>query len=401
VADRWQAAMARSNFPEVGGAMKDDRESKIPQDPLDEPVPRESSAESALRRIMPDVERQLATAEASARLAVESILHDLKVSQTMYAREFLRDLNVSQALYAREFLHDLNISQALYAREILAGLHIPQLNVDAALFRSILAPASSILEEAFAPLAQAQLAVATQLQEQMSDWMQSFYAAYEHVFKPLEGLAERIGEKDKIKKAFESAKLWLAPSMPRQLISRVLKLHQGGASPGVIASAVSRFYARAEWDPLARAVGRWGSNPLFQGRMKVFRHALDAHRNKWFTLTVPTLVPQIEGICGQYVKRRRLLPKLIGKTKKVVQTALQYAPCSLGDVERYAAIDGVLTFIERHFYMVEDFETEYESLLREKDLRAHAIRHGHQERYDTRMNSLRLFLLLDVLSLLE
>ena len=71
------------------------------------------------------------------------------------------------------------------------------------------------------------------------------------------------------------------------------------------------------------------------------------------------------------------------------------------DVERYAALDGVLTFVERHLYVVTDFDAEYDKLVRETSLRAHAIRHGHQERYHTRMNSLRLFLLLDVLSLLE
>ena len=237
----------------------------------------QSFIQQALQPITPQLGRQFAAMAASVRLASPSIL---------------------QAF---------NLPQALYAREILAGLQIPQLSVDATLFRSILRPASSIIAEAFAPLAQQQLLMASQLQEQMSRWMQSFQAACGDPFRPLGTLIKRIGEAEEVKEAFESAKLWVAPSMSRRLVARVFELHKGGAGPGVIASAVSRSYARAGWAPLVGAVERWHRNPLFRGRMRVFQDALDAHRGGRFTLTVPALVAQVEGICGQYVKRRKLL----------------------------------------------------------------------------------------------
>jgi len=351
------------------GSSKDRQEEAVSR-ALDEWARQQRLVDETLRVVRVDLERQLATIAASMRLAVPSVLEAL------------------------------NFPQAIYARELLAGLQIPQPSVDATLLRRIVSPAGSIIAETFDPL-RWQLPVISQLQHQMSDWMQSFYAGYEHLFRPLDSLAAQIGEKDKIKQAFESARLWLAPSMSRRLVSRVLELHEEGAGPGVIASVVSRFYARGGWAPLTGAVDRWGRNPLFKRRMRVFRDALEAHRQGRFTLTVPTLVGQVEGICGQYVKRNGLVPRLTGKTKAIVQTALQNAPCNLAEVERYAALDGMLTFVERHFYVVTDFDAEYEKLIRETNLRAHAIRHGHQERYDTRMNSLRLFLLLDVLSLLE
>lgn len=351
------------------GSSKDRQEEAVSR-ALDEWAKQQRLVDERLRVVGMELQRQFATIAASVQLPVLPILKQL------------------------------NFPQAMYAREVLAGLQIPQLNVDAALLRSVVAPASSIIAEALEPL-RSQVLVASQLQRQMSGWMQSLHAAYEELFDPLRALVERIGERDEIKQAFESASLWLAPSMSRRLVSRVLELHQGEASPGVIASVVSRFYARGDWAPLTRAVDRWEKNPLFERRMPIFRDALEAHRNGRFTLTVPTLVAQVEGICGQYVKRRGLLPKLTGKTKKVVQAALRNAPCGLADVQRYAALDGVLTYIERHFYIVTDFDAEYRKLLRGTSLRAHAIRHGHQGRYHTRMNSLRLFLLLDVLSLLE
>lgn len=318
---------------------------------------------------------------------------------TQLERQFA-GIAASMQLAVPPILKQLNFLQAIYAREVLAGLRIPQPSVDAALLRSVVAPTSSIIAEALEPL-RWQFPVMGQLQQQMSGWMQSFHAAYGHLFGPLNALIERIGEKDKITKAFESARLWVAPSMSGALVTRVLKLHQDGAKPGVIASVVSRFYAHADWTPLARAVDRWEKNPLFERRAPIFRDALEAHRSGWFTLTVPTLVAQVEGICGQYVKERGLLPKLTGNTKGVVQAALRDAPCGLADVQRYAALDGVLTYIERHFYIWIDFDAKYGELLHDTSLKAHAIRHGHQTRYDTRMNSLRLFLLLDVLSLLE
>ena len=347
-----------------------DRESEAASRALDAWARQQPLIDQTLRVVGVELERQLASIVSSIRLPVMPILKQL------------------------------NFPQGIYAREVLAGLQIPQPSVDAALLRSVVAPASSIIAEALKPLS-SELLVVGQLQRQMSEWMQSFYAAYEELFEPLRALAEGIGEGAKVKEAFEAGRLWIAPSMSGALVARVLKLHEEGAGPGVIASVVSRSYARGGWAPLVGAVERWGRNPLFKRRMPIFRDALEAHREGRFTLTVPTLVVQVEGICGQYVKRERLLPKLTGKTKRVVEAALRNAPCSLVDVERYAALDGVLTFVERHLYVVTDFDAEYDKLVRETSLRAHAIRHGHQERYHTRMNSLRLFLLLDVLSLLE
>jgi len=95
------------------------------------------------------------------------------------------------------------------------------------------------------------------------------------------------------------------------------------------------------------------------------------------------------------------MPKVGQQTTKIIVTALKDTPCSLLDMVTYAGVTALLHYIENDMYLFVDIDDEYRRLLREKGMVAHAIRHCRQASCYSRMNSLRLFLMIDVLSLLE
>ena len=136
-------------------------------------------------------------------------------------------------------------------------------------------------------------------------------------------------------------------------------------------------------------------------RSYAIRQALQAHRDGLFAVTVPALLPHVEGIAADYVRANNLMPKMGPKTTRVIVAALKDTPCSLFDIRIYAGVTALLVYIEESMYIRVDFDKDYQRLLHRKEMAAHAIRHGRQISYGTRMNSLRLFLMIDVLSLLK
>ena len=109
----------------------------------------------------------------------------------------------------------------------------------------------------------------------------------------------------------------------------------------------------------------------------------------------------IEGTAADFIRTSGHEMKIGGRTRKIVCQALENAPISFADLTDSAAINSLLLYFENHLYRQIDFQKEYTRLRREKSLNGHAIRHGRQLRYDTRMNSLKLILAIDVLSLLD
>ncbi len=218
---------------------------------------------------------------------------------------------------------------------------------------------------------------------------------------PLKELAERIGEASSVRDAFCHYNLWLAPSMSEELVGKIVRLYEADAGSGTVHSMVSRYYAKENWCRLEEVVERCRNNSLFKSRMKLIEEAFQAHREGLYSLSVTGLLVHLEGIAADYVKKHKLLPEVGGKTRQIILTALHDTPYSLLDVRTYAGVSALIAYLENSMFASVDFDKEHVRLHGENRLRGHAVRHGRQVAFGSRMNSLRLFLIIDVMTLLE
>ncbi len=143
-------------------------------------------------------------------------------------------------------------------------------------------------------------------------------------------------------------------------------------------------------------VADWYDDERFAQRQHIFNDALEAHINRKFTLSIPTLLPQIEGIGAQILG---VTPGKRDSARYIVDMVEEAADKSQ-DVLEIVAGDIAAEVLYEVFYnrlMFEDFNKELQTLgLGERRfLHRHAILHGVELHYDSEENSLRAFLILD------
>ena len=197
--------------------------------------------------------------------------------------------------------------------------------------------------------------------------------------------------------AFKEAGWPIAPSMPSQLIERVVVMHKQGKTR-YISRAIIGHYTRNSHQCLIETVESWKSHPLFIPRMHILNDALQAHCRGQYTLSVPTLIPQIEGILNDYVLANDLVAKL-GRIKEVYKAAI-------GDVDEYGLFEWVIAStllyqLQTTTYVFTDFEAELKRSINTRQVTRHTVSHGVALKYDRLIHSLKTFLLLDALSALQ
>ncbi len=249
----------------------------------------------------------------------------------------------------------------------------------------------------FAQLAQ----INAQFQAAIDRLSLSVNSVLSDAFLPIKELAAQIGEVSRVGDAFRHYNLWLAPSMSEELVAKIVSLYESGANSGTVHSVVSRYYAKDNWQRLEQVLERCRNNPLFKRRIKVIEEALRAHKEGLYNLSVPGLLIHLEGIAADYVKKHNLLPQVGGQTKEIIVTALEDTPYSLLDLRTYAGVDALIEYVEDSMFAYVDFDKEHVRLHGENKLQGHAVRHGRQVAFGSRMNSLRLFLFVDVMTLLK
>lgn len=248
--------------------------------------------------------------------------------------------------------------------------------------------------------------------------MASFAQAMSQIIAPLQKLqqpllqfAESRRKQIRIVKAFQECNLWLAPSM-MELSDKITQLYYEGKKH-VIPSIISRYYKNNNWDILKKTVHNWDHNRFFHPRMGIIYDALEAHIDGKYTLSVPALLPHIEGITLDIIKKYDL-PKLdepiiyrkdtYGTDGAVTSPSRVFAQAAINafSFEEFVAIESFLYYLERTLYFSpHGIRKGLKRLKRESQLKRHAILHGIQIKYATLMNSLRCFLALDVISLIN
>lgn len=288
----------------------------------------------------------------------------------------------------RQLAAQVRVPQLLISDEIWRRLQapIPTLNIE--LLQRMTLPAPKLIEDAFRSFAPTLEAI-TQAQVFTRQWVELFNRLSTppaEIFGPVLAVVRRIGEAENVATAFQDYGLWLAPSMPEELVRKVVSLRAKGVPKRVAVSMLSRYYANENWAMLEKATASWMQNPYLAEWQDTIVHALDAHRRGQYTLTVPALLILVEGVCADYVKAKNLSVNLGGRTREVVISALKDTACTVSDVEAFFSVHSLLEYIENHMYISVNFDTEHSRLRREKSLLAHPIRHGRQRRYASRSN---------------
>lgn len=197
--------------------------------------------------------------------------------------------------------------------------------------------------------------------------------------------------------AFKAAGWPIAPSMPRKLRERVVELYQQG-NTRYVSRVIMGYYQRDDHKNLIAMVDSWREHPLFIHRMHIIDDALGAHCDGKYTLSVPALLPQIEGILNEYVRMNNL-PARFGKIQQVYRAAI-------GDLESYGlsswAIAKALLFqLQTNTYIFTDFESELKKSVNNRQTTRHTVLHGVTINYHRPIHSFKTFVLLDALSALR
>lgn len=197
--------------------------------------------------------------------------------------------------------------------------------------------------------------------------------------------------------AFREAGWPIAPSMSKQLKDRVVELHGQGKSR-YASQTIMGYYRRNNHENLVAVVTGWCDRSLFSPRMHIFEDALEAHQNGYYTLSVPTLLAQIEGILNDYVHVNGL-PARFGRITEVYNTAI-------GDLDEYGlsawAIANTLLYqLQSNTYAYTSFERELSKIAQYRETTRHTVLHGVALTYDKPSNSLKAFLILDSLAILR
>lgn len=210
-------------------------------------------------------------------------------------------------------------------------------------------------------------------------------------------LFRSIEENEEIAEAFKRCGWPLAPSMPNELRERVVQLYQQDKSR-YVSNVILGHYHRSQFENLVKMVESWRTHPLFSSRMHIIDDALEAHKTGKYTLSLPSLLPLIEGILNEYVTRNKL-PARCGNIRKVYEAVI-------GDVDNYSlttwAIVQTLRYqLENSTYTYTKFEQELKKSPNGRLVSRHTVLHGISTNYHKPSNSLKVFVLLDAISSLH
>ena len=206
-----------------------------------------------------------------------------------------------------------------------------------------------------------------------------------------------ITETKEVVDAFKAANWPIAPSMPEKLKSRIVYFYNTGKIR-YASNAIIGYYRRNEFINLSDAVNKWATNPLFATKMHIFLPALRAHKQGDYVLSVPTLLPQVEGILNEYVIKKKL-PAKAGKIGKVYEAVLQNV--SADRLATWAIVQTLLYMFQNNIYVFTKFEDELQKATSSRKLSRHTVLHGVSPNYNRPGYSLKIFMLLDALSILR
>jgi hypothetical protein len=159
--------------------------------------------------------------------------------------------------------------------------------------------------------------------------------------------------------------------------SLVLHKSQGEAAMN---NAILQYFSEDNWASLERMTESWNSIPYLLDRTGIIADALFAHRSGLYTLSVPTLLPLVDGLSAEI---------LGSHSKNAVAKFAENRRAN--DPEIW--VQGFCDFMAQVFYKGYRFGQDSAPYLNR-----HAILHGRVFDYPSALNSTRVFLLVDALA---
>jgi hypothetical protein len=182
------------------------------------------------------------------------------------------------------------------------------------------------------------------------------------------------------------AKLWIPPHISIEFIYKIKEvIEKEGSSEKDVEQVFIQYFGNNNGTGLRELVDNWENIPQFKPRMKIIRDALQAHIEEKYTLSVPALLPQIEGIAGE-ILGKQINRKTGNKIIRLIRREFpNYLHTSIKDI--------LIIFIEEIVYRPIIFsrlseEMKVNSISETYFLNRHAILHGVFINYDDTLQSL-------------
>jgi hypothetical protein len=242
------------------------------------------------------------------------------------------------------------------------------------------------------------LDLAQSMQSELIRMVAPLQESIDNAIKQQEAAAEEIGP------YLRDAGFWIPPSAPASLIGEIRRaVVEDRADPEAIRNIFLARYRADDHDALRYIIDSCLSHPYFSARSKALEAAFKAHKNSDYVLSVPTLLPILEGA---------LILHLGGRVASIAAMAEQAANDAYIDLMRAATSDALIQYVtgigvygsidSKHFHP--DFYQDWLVAQGHDPLQVlnrHAILHGIQIDYDSEENSLRAFFLIDAITLIQ
>ena len=215
----------------------------------------------------------------------------------------------------------------------------------------------------------------TQLQQDLEESSREFAAA----------MAEYEKQQDEAFKILACHGGWLG--MERHFTSSqaglVVQLYktEGDAAMN---DAIANYFNTKHCARLSEMTDGWSSIPYLRDRQSIIRDAVSAHREGHFTLTVPALLPLVDGLSAEIVG-------IAVGNRNVVKTVARDWKQREAEVWAQVFADVVEDVIYKRY----DFRNDPAPYLNR-----HGILHGRVPDYADKLNSIRVFLLVDAIAYL-
>jgi hypothetical protein len=210
------------------------------------------------------------------------------------------------------------------------------------------------------------------------------------------GVEENVRQYELLE-AVESAGLIAAPSMGRDLEDRMIAAYRSSADPEVIWKLAEAHYDADEAAALQGIVTRAKADKDLSGRPQNLDEVLDAHREGKNSLTTPSQVALIESVLV-LVLEEAILPAL-GRQERVKHGTIVEIMLSVGFALPGLSTARILSLMEfMNAQMYRSFDWRSDPIQRDDASRAnrHQLQHGFVA--GNRRNTLRCFLVIDVLA---
>lgn len=204
-------------------------------------------------------------------------------------------------------------------------------------------------------------------------------------------LFKQLNEKER--KVLVSSGWFITPAVdtfPYPDFMNALSEHDKGNEKGMD-DLFKSIFSENDWQFLEGVIEDWGKFEFFnQKRMSIIKDAFKAHKQGYYTLVVPALLPIVEGVAGDYCRKNKK-----GKSNSDSKGKLTTLIKDLG----FTALDNrrkvILEYVEKILY---EQSPRLRLKNKSKRLNRHEILHGDYYDYVDWQRSLRCFLLIDFLT---